>query len=146
MADDISNPTPQPVPGKGGGGVAGTSMSPLTGQPGIAPPSAGLLAYGLEPFADPNSMPFFLIVAANGANQGFAAARVVVGSWGGTVYGVYPSMDGVLPILSTMLATLTATDQAVTFPLTSPFFIVKLIALHGALGNYHRVEGSAMTV
>lgn len=133
------------------GGVLGASngfetASPVSGQYGSAAQIPGVVGRALEPFCDPNSKPFRLSIPAMGGNQGFVQIRLVLGSWGATVFKVYASMDGVIPIVSTVLATINTTDRSASFPCTSPWFVIDLDTAHGSTGSLVRVDGATLKV
>lgn len=120
-------------------------LTPSSGLPVPKQYGQGVLAYSVEPFADPNSKPMRVSVATNGANSCTAQVSVVLGTFGSAVYKVYPSIDGqqVLAV-TTVLATINSTSQVVAFTCTTPFFIIDLDTAHGSSGNIHRIEGSGL--
>lgn len=139
---------------EGGGDVApggppllappgGGMLSPTSGTPNLNVP-AGALAYNLEPFADPNSKPFRLAIPMRGGNKGTVSASIVLGDWGSTVYKVYPSADGTLPLAATALATINTSTRYAEFDCTAPYFIVDLDTAAGSSGYLHRIEGTAV--
>lgn len=102
----------------------------------------GALSYSSEPFCDPNSSPFKLIVPNPGGTQGAVQVTIALGTWGNTIYKVYPSIDGITPVLGTALLTLNTTTYAGIFDCSTSYFIVVLDTVHGTAGSLHRIQAT----